>query len=167
MTKPHSDECRTRMDELVQHDDDALVLQWLHADRHRRGSTVSGSSGYERSNPDAEAVGSGLPKGSTGDAPRATRTGAEAGGNSGGAPRAEAADKPMGTAAEDVDVRRGLKRSAELPPWCAVVENTSMKMCRLSRQVYSEPSKQRSGCSRCSHECGQDGHDLFQVQLRR
>ena len=43
-------------------------------------------------------VGSGLPAGSSGDAPRA-----------------EGIDEPMGTAAEDADVRRGLKRSAELP----------------------------------------------------
>ena len=52
----------------------------------------------ERRDPDVEMVGSGLPAGS-----------------SGGAPRVEGADEPMGTAAEDADVRRGLKRSAELP----------------------------------------------------
>ena len=43
-------------------------------------------------------VGSGLPAGSCG-----------------GALRAEGTDEPMGTVAEDTDVRRGLKRSAELP----------------------------------------------------
>ena len=79
-------------------------------------------SGDERRNPDAEAVGSGLPAGSSGGAPRAggaqesTRAGAEAAGSSGGALRAEGADEPLGTAAEDADVRRGLKISAELPP---------------------------------------------------
>ena len=97
MTKPHSDECRALMDELMQRDEDALV-QALHADRLRRGSMTAGSSGDERRNPDVEMVGSGLPAGSTG-----------------GAHRAEGTDEPMGTVAEDADVRRGLKRSAELP----------------------------------------------------
>ena len=69
MTKPHSDECRARMDELMQRDEDALVQQRLHADRLMRGPGA-GSSGDERTNPDAEAVGSGLPAGSSGDAPR-------------------------------------------------------------------------------------------------
>ena len=122
MTKPHSDECRARMDEHRHRDQDALVLQRLHADILRRGSTVAESSRDERRNPDAEAVGSGLLAGSSGDAPRvggaqeSTRTGAEAAGSSDGAPRAEGTDEPMGTAAEDADVRRGLKRSTEMPP---------------------------------------------------
>ena len=33
VTKQHSDECRARMDELMQRDEDALVPQRLHADR--------------------------------------------------------------------------------------------------------------------------------------
>ena len=60
VTKPHSDECRAHMDDLMQLDEDALVQQRLHADRLRRRSTVAGSSGDERRNPDAEAVGLGL-----------------------------------------------------------------------------------------------------------
>ena len=47
------------LDELMQRDEDALVRR-LHADRLRRGSTVAGSSGDDRRNPDA-AVGSGRP----------------------------------------------------------------------------------------------------------
>ena len=39
VTKPHSDECRARMEELMQRDEDTLVQQRLHADRLRRGST--------------------------------------------------------------------------------------------------------------------------------
>ena len=31
--EPHSDECRTRMEELMQRDEDTLVQQRLHADR--------------------------------------------------------------------------------------------------------------------------------------
>ena len=128
MTKPHSDECRARMDELMQRDEDASMQPRLRADRLRRGSTLARSSGDERrirpagreqrrctpSRRRTEVhVGSDLPAGSS------------------GAPRAEGADELMGTA-EDSDVRRGLKRSAELPlddlreTWCAVVENTSI-----------------------------------------
>ena len=120
--KPHSDECRARMDELMQRGGDALVRQRLHADRLRRGSMVARSSGDERRNPDVEVVGPCLPPRSNGDASRvggaqeSTRTGAEAAGSCGGAPRAEGADEPMGTAAEDADVRRRLTRSAALPP---------------------------------------------------
>ena len=88
VTKPHSDECRARMDELMQRDEDAVVRQRLHADRLRRGSTVAGSSGDERRNPDVEMVGSGVPAGSSGDAPRA-----------------EGLDEPMAKAAEDANVR--------------------------------------------------------------
>ena len=33
MRKPHSDECRARMDELMQRDDVALVQRRPHADR--------------------------------------------------------------------------------------------------------------------------------------
>ena len=122
MTKPHSDECRARMDELMQRDEDALVQQQLNADRLRRGSTVAGSSADERSDPDAEAVGSGLPGGSSGEAARvggaqeSTRTRTEAPGSSGDAPRAGVVQEPLRTAAEDADTRRGLKRAAEMPP---------------------------------------------------
>ena len=49
-------------DEFVQRDEDALVQQRLHGGRLRRSSTVAGSSGDQRRNPDAEA--------SSGDAPR-------------------------------------------------------------------------------------------------
>ena len=70
MTRPHSDECRARTDELMQRDEDALVQQRLHADRLRRGSTTAAASGDERRDPDVETVGSGLPAGSSGDAPR-------------------------------------------------------------------------------------------------
>ena len=78
---------------------------------------TAGESGDEQRSPDTEAVESDLPVGSSGDAPRvggaqeSTRTGAEVAGSSGGA---KGADEPMGTAAEDADVRR-FKRSAELP----------------------------------------------------
>ena len=84
VTKPHSDECRTRMDELMQRDEDALVQQRLHADRLRSGSTIVGASGDERKDPDVETVGSGLPSGSSAEAPRvggaqeSMRTGTEA-----------------------------------------------------------------------------------------
>ena len=37
-------------------------------------------------------------------------------GSSGDAPRAGGAEEPTRTAAEDANTRRGLKRSAELPP---------------------------------------------------
>ena len=59
MTKPHSDECRERTDELMQRDEDALVQQRLHSDRLRRGSTVVEASVDERRDPDVEMVGSG------------------------------------------------------------------------------------------------------------
>ena len=81
MTKPHSGECRARMDELMQRDEDTLVQQRLHADTLRRGSMTAGASGNERRDPNVEMVKSG-----------------------------------RRTAAEDVDTRRGLKISAELPP---------------------------------------------------
>ena len=48
VTKPHSDECRTRMEEFMQRDENALVQQRLHADRLRSGSTIVGASGDER-----------------------------------------------------------------------------------------------------------------------
>ena len=65
VTKPHSDECRARMEELMQRDEDAL-LQRLHTDRLRRGSTDVEVSEDERRNPDVEMTGSGLPSGSGG-----------------------------------------------------------------------------------------------------
>ena len=54
VTKPHSDECRARMEELMQRDEDTLVQQRLHADRLRRGSTVVEANEDERRNPDFE-----------------------------------------------------------------------------------------------------------------
>ena len=59
--KPHSDECRARMDEPMQRDEDAVVQQRLQADSPRKGSTVASSSGDERRDPDVEMVGSSLP----------------------------------------------------------------------------------------------------------
>ena len=98
VTKPQADECRARMDELMQPDEDALVQQRLHADRLKRGSMTARASGDERRDPNVEMVGSGLLPGSSGDALRV-----------GGA------EEPMGTAVEDADTRRGLNISAELP----------------------------------------------------
>ena len=92
VTKPHSDECRARMEELMQRDEDALVQQRLHTDRLRRGSTVVEASEDERRNPDVEMTGSGLPWGSGGEASRgegareSTRTETEAARNSGETP---------------------------------------------------------------------------------
>ena len=54
VTKPHSDECRARMEELMQRDEDTLVQQRLHTDRLRRGSTVVEASEDERRKPGAE-----------------------------------------------------------------------------------------------------------------
>ena len=54
VTKPHSDECRARMEELMQRDEDALVQSRL-----RRGSTVVEASEDERRNPDV-VFGSGI-----------------------------------------------------------------------------------------------------------
>ena len=48
VTKQHSDECRPRMDELMQRDEDALVQQRLHADRLRGGSMPAGASGHTK-----------------------------------------------------------------------------------------------------------------------
>ena len=110
------------MDELMQRDEDALVQQRLHADRLRSGSTIVGASGDERKDPDVETVGSGLPSGSSAEAPRvggaqeSMRTGTEAAERKGNAPRAGGSDEPMKTAPEDAETRRGLKISAELPP---------------------------------------------------
>ena len=56
VTKPHSDECKARVEELMQRDEDTLVQQRLHADRLRRGSTVVEASEDERRNPDVEMV---------------------------------------------------------------------------------------------------------------
>ena len=120
MTKPHSDECRARMEELMQRDEDALVQQRLHTDRLRRGSTVVEASEGERRNPDVEMTGSGLPSGSGGEASRgegareSTRTETEAARSSGETPQSGSGE-PMQTAPEDAETRRGLKRSAELP----------------------------------------------------
>ena len=89
MTKPHSDVCRARMDGLMQRDKDALVRRRLHADRLRRGSMIGGANGDERRDPDVEMIGSGLPAGSSGDAPQvegaevSTRTVTGAAGSSG------------------------------------------------------------------------------------
>ena len=84
VTKPHS-----RMDELMQRDEDTLVQQRLHSDRLRTGSTVVEASGNEQRAPDVEMTGSGLLSGSGGEAPRdegareSTRTGTEAARSSG------------------------------------------------------------------------------------
>ena len=120
VTKPHSDECRERMDDPMQRDEDALVQHRLHSDRLRRGSTVVEAGGNERRDPYVGMVGSGLPSGSGGEAPRdegargSTRTGTEAAGSSGETLQPGSAE-PMQTAPEDAETRRGLKRSAELP----------------------------------------------------
>ena len=68
VTKPHSDECRAHMEELLQRDEDALVQQRLHTDGLRRGSTDVEASEDERRNPDVEMTGSGLVSGSGGEA---------------------------------------------------------------------------------------------------
>ena len=88
--EPRSDECRARMEELMQRDEDTLVQQRLHTDRLRRGSTVVEASEDERRNPDVEMALSGLPSGSGGEASRgegareSTRTETEAARSSGG-----------------------------------------------------------------------------------
>ena len=91
VTKPHSDECRARMDELMQRDKGALVQQRLHTDRLSRGSTVAGSSGDDRRNPDAEAA---WIRPARREQPRYTssRVAVEH--------RTEGADEPMGTAGQ-------------------------------------------------------------------
>ena len=120
VTKPHSDECRERMDELMQRDEDAPVQQRVRSDRLRRDATVVEASGDERRDPDVELVGSGLPSGTGLEAPRdegpreSTRTGTEAAGSSGETLQPGSAE-PMQTAPEDAGTRRGLKISAELP----------------------------------------------------
>ena len=120
MTKPHSDECRARMEGLMQRDEDTLVQQRLHADRLRRGSTVVEASEDERRNPNVEMAGSGLPSESSGEAScgegarESTRTETEAA-RSCGETLQLGSGEPMQTAPEDAETRRGLKRSAELP----------------------------------------------------
>ena len=120
MTKPHSDERRARMEELMQRDEDTLVQQRLHADRLRRGSTVVEASEDERRNPDVEMDGSGLPSGSGGEASRgegareSTRTETEAA-RSSGETLQPGSGESMQTAPEDAETRRGLKRSVESP----------------------------------------------------
>ena len=99
VTKPHSDECRARMEELMQH---------VEANED------------ERRNPDVEMTGSGSPSGSGGEASRgegareSTRTETEAARSSGETPQ-PGSGEPMQTAPEDAETRRGLKISAELP----------------------------------------------------
>ena len=120
MTKPRSDECRARMEELMQRDEDALVQQRLHTDRLRRRSTDVEASEDERRNPDVEMTGSGLPSGSGGEASRgegareSTRTETEAA-RSCGETSQPGSGEPMQTAPEDAETRRGLKISGELP----------------------------------------------------
>ena len=107
MTKPHSDECRARMDELMQRDEDALVQQRLHADRLRRGSTVAGSSALMRSDQACRKGAAEMhPESEAHTSPRAQEQKWQG---------VAVEHEPMGTAAEDADVRRGLKRSADLP----------------------------------------------------
>ena len=130
VTKPHSDECRARMDELImQRDEDALVQQRLHADRLRRGSMTAGASGDERRDPDVEMVGSGLPAGSSGDAPRARGTHE----NSGRGCRHETRIEKL---------RRITTSTTERETAHLVVENILMMMCHLSRQFCSKLNKQ-------------------------
>ena len=94
------------------------MQQRLHADKLRRGSTVVEASVDERRDPDVEVVGSGLPSGSGGEAPRdegaRESTGTEAA-RSSGETLQPGSGEPMQTAAEDAETRRGLKISAELP----------------------------------------------------
>ena len=146
VTKPHSDECRARMDELMQRDEDALMQQRLHADRLWRGSMNAGASGGERRDPDVEMVGLGLPAGSSGDAPRARRS-RRTDENSGRRCRHE-------TRIEKIS--RNYHLTTERDTWCAVVENILMMMCQSSRHLCSKLDKQRiQQMHRC--ECGQDG----------
>ena len=104
---------------VMQRDEDALVQQQLHSDRLQRGSTVVEASMDERRDLDVERVGSGLPSGSGGEAPRdegareSTRTGAEAARSSGETLQLGSGE-PMQTAPQGAETRRGLKRSAEL-----------------------------------------------------
>ena len=83
--------------------EDARLIQF------RRGSTVVEASGDERRDPDVEMIGSGLPSGSAGEAPRdegareSTRTGTEAAGSSRDASRAGGADESMRAAPEDAE----------------------------------------------------------------
>ena len=101
VTKPHSDECRARMDELMQRDEHTLVQQRLHSDMLGRSSTFVEASVDERRDPDVER-----------DAPR--DEGARAA-RSGGETLQPGSGEPMQMAPEDDETRRGLKRSAELP----------------------------------------------------
>ena len=117
VTKPHTDECRARMQELMQRDEDALVQQRLQIDRLRRGSTDVEASEDERRNPGVEMSGSGLSSGSGGEASRgegareSTRTETEAARSSGETPQLGSGE-PMQMAPEDAETIRGLKRSA-------------------------------------------------------
>ena len=119
VTKPHSDECRARMEDVMQRDEDTLVQQRLHTDRFRRATLVEASRD-ERRDPDVEMTGSGLPSGSGAEASRgegareSTRTETEAA-RSGGETLQLGSGEPMQTATEDAETRRGLKRSAQLP----------------------------------------------------
>ena len=100
VTKPHADECRRRMDELMQRDEDALVQQRLHADRLRRGSTVADVGTLA---PATEMVGSDLPTGRGEEiTPQVSKTTEST--------RTAQGDVDMGT---DGSRMRGLKRPAE------------------------------------------------------
>ena len=105
VTKPHSDECRARMDELMQCDEDVLVQRRLHAERLRRGSTTAGASGDERRNPDVGVVRSGLP--ASGDAPRV--------GGAHESTRAAAAELPPEDKARDRSPGRGEHLDDDVP----------------------------------------------------
>ena len=119
VTKPHSDECRARMEELMQRDEDTPVQQRLHADRLRKGSTIVEASEDERRDPDVEMAGSGLATGSGGEASQgegareSTRTDTQVVRRSGETLQLGSGE-PMQTAPEDAETRRGLNRSARI-----------------------------------------------------
>ena len=157
VTKPHADECRARMEELMQRDEDTLVQQRLHTDRLRRGSTVVEAS------EDVEMAGSGLPSGSGGEASRgegareSTRTETEAARSSGETLQLGSGE-PVQTAPEDAETRRGLKRSAELP----IDDPRSEARGRGLHLDDDVPIADwaTSGCGRSPHEHGQNGTNL-------
>ena len=160
VTKPHSDECRACMDELMQRDEDALVQHRLHSDRLRRSSTVVEASGDERRDPDVEMVGSGLPSGRGGEAPRdegareSTRTGTEAASSSRETLEPGSAES-MQTAPEGAETRRGLKRSASLP-----TDDPRSEVLGRGLHLEGATDCATSGCSRNPHEYGQNGLEL-------
>ena len=136
VTKPHSDECRARMEELMQGDEDTLVQQRLHTDRLRRGSTVVEASEDERRNPDVDTAGSVYRRGAAEKhlvAKAQTETA-----RSSGETLQPGSGEPMQTAPEGAETRRGLKNQQNCQMTirgvkCEVVDYTLMMMCRSSR----------------------------------